>query len=60
MNLCETEPQWRIEGLRQKAEAQRREEAGSVCESLLADPEEGCGAVGDMKGLLAPNDCAAC
>ncbi|KAK5598965.1 hypothetical protein CRENBAI_001085 [Crenichthys baileyi] len=31
-----------------------------VCESLLADPEEGCGADGDMKGLLAPNDCAVC
>lgn len=34
---------------------EERERGGSV----LAGPEESCGADWDMKGLLAPNDCAA-
>ena len=35
------------------------ERGGCVCGSLLAGPKESCEADLDMKGLLAPNDCAA-
>ena len=44
---------------RRGEERRGEEEEEGVCGSLLAGPEESCGADRDMKGLLAPNDCAA-